>query len=85
MAHGYAGNEMGPLAIVRPLPEGLTVKQVRDVFEHRLEWDGNPNLELGEVAQADDDTITAEIVTRDGSLARRFEVDRHTGLFRPAE
>ena len=84
-AAGYAGTEMGPVAIVRPLPEGLTARQVRQVFEHRLSWDGNPNLRLGEVTEADEDTITAEIVTKDGSLVRRFEVDRHTGLFRPAE
>ena len=30
----------------------------------------------------DEDTIIAEIVTNDGSLVDRFEVDRHTGRMR---
>lgn len=84
-APGYAGNEMGPLAIVRPLPEDLTPEQVRHMFQHRLDWGGNPNLKVGEVAEVDEDTITAEIVTQEGSLVRRFQVDRHTGAMQPAE
>jgi hypothetical protein len=33
----------------------------------------------------DDDTITADVVTREGSLVRRFMIDRHTGAMRPAD
>jgi hypothetical protein len=44
----------------------------------------NPNLKLGKVEEKDEDTIVAEIVTNDGSLVDRFEVDRHTGRMRRA-
>ena len=34
--------------------------------------------------EKDEDTIVAEIVTNDGSLVDRIEVDRHTGRMRRA-
>jgi hypothetical protein len=37
------------------------------------------------VSEKDDDTIVAEIVTQEGSLVQRLEVDRHTGWTRPAK
>jgi hypothetical protein len=55
------------------------------MMEHRVTMMQNPNLKVGEVADTDDDTITADIVTQDGSLVRRFMVDRHTGAMRPAD
>jgi hypothetical protein len=51
---------------------------------HRLAWQGNENLKVGEVAEKDEDTITAEIVTQDDSLVQRLEVNRHTGWMQPA-
>ncbi|MEQ8694914.1 MAG: hypothetical protein RIC85_06370 [Gammaproteobacteria bacterium] len=48
------------------------------MMEHRIEWLGNPNLKLGKVEEKDDDTILAEMVTQDGSLVQRIEIDRHT-------
>jgi hypothetical protein len=44
----------------------------------------NPNLKVGEVTEKDDQSILAEIVTKDGSLVQRFQVDRRTGAMRPA-
>jgi hypothetical protein len=57
----------------------LTVDDVSHFFRHRLERRGNKRLKLGEVVQRDEDTITAQIVTVDGSLVEVFEVDRHSG------
>ena len=48
--------------------QDLSVEGARGWLERKLDWHGNPRLKLGEVVAADDDTITAEIVTRDGSL-----------------
>jgi hypothetical protein len=76
------GGGMGPM-MGHALPHDLAAAEVRHILGHHLAWQGNPNLKLGEVKEANDDTITAEIVTRDGSLVRRFEIDRHTGMMRP--
>ncbi|MHA1530184.1 MAG: hypothetical protein ACTSVG_14280 [Alphaproteobacteria bacterium] len=84
MGQGNHGGMMGQGGIA-PLAEDLSVDQVRHMMEHRVAMMQNPNLKLGEVADADDDTITADVVTQDGSLVRRFMVDRHTGAMRPAD
>ena len=51
--------------------------------ERWLTWRGNPRLKVGEVKEKDANTITADVVTKDNSLVQRFDVDRHTGFFRP--
>ena len=39
---------------------------------------------LGMVSERDEDTITADIVTTEGSaLVQRFVVNRHTGAMQP--
>ena len=76
MGHGYGMHQA--------LPRDLTTDEVRHMLGHQLEWHGNPNLKLGKVEEKDEDTIVAEIVTNDGSLVDRFEVDRHTGRMRRA-
>lgn len=63
----------------------LTSDDVRHFLQHRLEMQGNERLKVGEVNEADDDTIIADITTVDGSLVQRFEVDRHTGQMRDTE
>ena len=71
--HGRFGHRVRPAA-------HLTEADVRHHFEHRLKRRGADLLKVGEVKQKDDDTITAEIVTKkEGALVRRIEVDRHTG------
>lgn len=70
---------------LQPLPQDLSVDDVQHMMGHRLEWQGNPNLKLGRVEEADDDTIIVEIVTQDNSLVQRIEIDRHTGWMRPAQ
>jgi hypothetical protein len=68
-----------------PLAEDLTVEQVKHVLGHRLAWLGLDRLKVGEVVEQDQDIIIAEIVTGDGSLVQRLEVDRHTGWSRSVE
>lgn len=80
---GYGpGYGMGPAA--RPDMD-LSADDVRARLEWSLTWHGNKRLKVGEVKEADDDTIVADIVTQDNSLVQRFKVDRHTGFMRQAE
>jgi hypothetical protein len=81
--HGYKRkrHHRGGQMRVRPA-QHLTVDDVSHHFGHYLEQQGNERLKLGKVEQKDDNTITADIVTVDDSLVRRFEVDRHSGLVR---
>ena len=65
------------------LKEDLTVDGVTKLLEQRLSHMGNDRLKVGEVKAKDDDTITAEIVTVDGSLVRKLEFDRDTGRSQP--
>jgi hypothetical protein len=59
----------------------LTSEQVRIWLEERLARHNNPRLALGEIT-ADDDSITAEIVTIDGSLVQKLAFNRYPGLVR---
>jgi hypothetical protein len=63
----------------------LTADDVRHFLEHRLEMHGNKRLKVGEVNEADDDKIIADITTVDDSLVQRLEVDRHTGKMQHVE
>lgn len=56
----------------------LSVDDVRNYFEWRLEQIGNKRLKVGEV-KADDGAITADIATVDDSLVQRLRVNRRTG------
>ena len=63
----------------------LSAEDVRHFLEHRLEWQGNKRVKVGDVKETDDSTIVAEIVTVDGSLVQRLTIDRHTGAMQQAE
>lgn len=73
MMGGYGHGQM------EPLRRDLTADEVKHMMEHRVAWAGNPNLKVGEVTEKDDDTIEVEIVTKNGSLVQKIEIDRHTG------
>jgi hypothetical protein len=62
----------------------LSVDDVRIFLERYLESLGNARLKVGKVTEADNDTITAEILTVDDSLVETFAVDRHTGVISAA-
>jgi hypothetical protein len=81
MRRGPMGWDAG---VVTPI-QHLSTDDVRHYFEHRLEGIGNDRLKVGEVTQADDDTITVDIVTVDNSLVDRLEVDPHSGRIERAE
>jgi hypothetical protein len=77
---------MGGDAMIYGMPQGnaeeMTPERVRTFLEKRLEQHGNPRLRLGEIANAADGSITAEIVTVDGSLVQKLAFNRYPGLFR---
>ncbi len=65
--------------------EDLTAEDVRARLRNWLRHMGNPRLELGEVKEVDEDTIIADIVTKEGKvLVDRFRIDRHTGAMERA-
>ena len=72
----------GSCCRVQPANMNLSVSDVKVYFTNWLTKQGNPHLKLGNVTEKNADTITAEIVTQDGSLAQRFEVDRHSGTLK---
>lgn len=77
---------MGGDAMLYGMPHGtaeaMTPERVRTFLAQRLERHGNPRLKLGEIASAADGSITAEIVTVDGSLVQKLAFNRYPGLFR---
>ncbi len=89
MGHGMWGRGYGHGPVygkptVQP-DKDLSADDVRAQLERSLKWHGNERLKVGEVQERDDDTIVAEIVTQDGSLVDRFEVDRHSGWMHRVE
>ena len=82
---GYGHSPMMGRGMSEPLAEDLSLDGVRHIMTHRVAMMQNPNLKVGEVSEVDDDTITADVVTQDGSLVWRYMVDRHTGAMRSAD
>ena len=84
-----SGMDMHPMmgaAMLYGMPHGnverMTPERVRTFLERHLGQHGNPRLKLGEIATAADGSITAEIVTIDGSLVQKLAFNRYPGLFR---
>jgi len=63
-------------------PGGPTERSVRLLLEYRLMVTGNPRLKVGRVVDQNDH-VSAQIVTLDGSLVDEFAVDKKTGLWQP--
>jgi hypothetical protein len=63
-----------------PAPPLLSAADVTYNLERLVAARGNPRLKVGSVADKDAGTITGEIVTTDGSLVERYEVDKRSGL-----
>lgn len=87
--HGMRGPGMMGPGMMGPGMHGdnqyRTNPSVADVtadLERWLAWMGNSRLKLGSVKERDANTIVVDIVTLDGSLVQRFEVDRNTGVYR---
>jgi hypothetical protein len=78
MGQGTMGPGMQGLRVV-PMMH-LSTDDVRQFLQRHISAHGLTRLEVGEVTQSDDETITADIVTREGSLALRLEIDAYTGF-----
>jgi len=80
---------MGGSAMLHGLPHGaqmeMTPERVRTLLEQHLTRHGNPRLRLGEITTAKDGSITAEIMTVDGSLVQKLAFNRYPGLFRQVQ
>ena len=63
-------------------PDGPTEASVRLMLEYRLLVAGNPRLTVGQVKDSGT-SVTAQVVTRDGSLVEEYAVDKNTGVWRP--
>jgi len=83
---GMGNQGMGPGQrggmMMQPSEAMVSTDDVTRMLERRLAWQGNPHVKLGKVEEKDADTIVAEIVTQDGSLVERLEVDRRNGWMR---
>jgi hypothetical protein len=62
---------------VRPVMN-LSAEDVRSYLDSQLARLNNKRLKVGSL-NAEDNIITAEVVTLDNSLVQRLKVDRHTG------
>jgi hypothetical protein len=83
MAHGMGDSMMHGLRVV-PMMQ-LSPDDVRAFLQHHIGAHDLQHLKVGDVEQTDDDTITADLVTENGSLALRLEVDPHTGAVKSIE
>lgn len=66
----------------------VSIKSDADVkafLGKRLEWMGNKRLKVGTVEKSGDDTWVANIVTVDGSLVDKIEVNGKTGFMHRVE
>ncbi len=85
---GMSGIASGPAMLYgtpQSAQEEMTPERVRTLLEQSLTRHNNPRLKLGEIATAEDGSITAEIVTRDGSLVQKLAFNRYPGLFRQVQ
>jgi hypothetical protein len=75
--HGHHGPMMGAWGQGRRIY--LSTDDVKRIVDGQLAWRGLKRLKVGAVKVVNNDTVAADIVTKDGSLAVRLHVDRHTG------
>jgi hypothetical protein len=78
MGQGMMGQGMQRFRVV-PMMH-LSTDDVRQFLQRHISAHGLMHLQVGDVTETDDETITAEIVTREGSLALRLEIDPYTGF-----
>jgi len=61
----------------------LSVDQVKNYLQTMIR---NPNLKVGDVKEKDADTITADVVTKQGNeLVQRLDFNRHNGFVQPEQ
>lgn len=83
MMRSMMGQHHGPRHMARrswtPAELDLEPEDVRRIVDGELARRGLKLLKVGNVDAGDDDTMIAEIVTPDDSLAFRLSVDRQSG------
>ncbi len=90
MGYGMMGQEQNMIEECEEMMEGvtdgklqtgeaLTQEDAVSIVEGYLKKINNPNLKVGEVEQTADEDYLVEIVTRDGSLVDKLEVNRLSG------
>jgi len=80
MMHGGGGYGMGS---GNQGNINLTTDQVKQYLQQMIR---NPNLTVGDVKEKDADTITADVVTKQGSqLVQRLDFNRHNGFVQPEQ
>ena len=73
----WMGSRGGP-PVAQP-GKPLSADQAKAMVEQQLS--GNPNLKVGKVTEKDD-AYEVEIVTKEGSLVDKLQVNKQTGWFR---
>ena len=90
MGYGMMGQEQNMLEECEEMMEGvtdgkqqageaLTQEDAVSIVEDYLKKINNPNLKVGEVEKTADEDYLVEIVTKDGSLVDKLEVNRLSG------
>lgn len=79
---------IGP-GVIYGLPKAeqieITPEKVRAWLQDRLARHANPRLAIGEITPVENGSITAEIVTVDGSLVQKLAFNRWPGLVRQVD
>lgn len=73
------GGMVGPQAPVAKPGQPLSADQAKSLVEQHIS--GNPNLKAGKVTEKDGN-YEVDIVTKDGSLVDKVQVNKQTGWFR---
>ena len=87
-AYGMMGNGAAPCLDNDDDDAAVSIQSDADVKAYlgkRLEWMGNKRLKVGAVEKSGDDTWVANIVTVDGSLVDKVEVNGKTGFMHRVE
>ena len=79
------GADIGPeviFGLAPSAPPEMTPEKVGSWLEAQLDRLGNPRLRLGDIGEASDGSITAEIRTVDGALVQKLSFNRFPGFVR---
>jgi hypothetical protein len=88
MMNGWTGTGPGMMYGYEPSYYGqgnlnLTTDQVKTYLQKMIR---NPNLTVGDVKEKDGDSITADVVTKQGDqLVQRLDFNRHNGFVQPEQ
>ncbi len=80
MGQGGAG-QSGMMAPNLNQGQPLSKEQAKQMLDNYVGYTNNPNLKLGEIADKGD-LFEATIITKDGSLVDKIQIDKKTGWFR---